>query len=241
MNYDPVAKQVLFDYRKSRGRDGPNRMLQDFEGHLQTDGYTVYDEITARPHITGVGCFGHGRRKFIEAQPNDAERAEWMLSAIQKLYRIERHAREAGMSFDERYRLRQQYALPVLREIKTWLNQQLPTILPKSAIGKAVGYMLGQWPKLEKYVTDGRLEIDNNLIENAIRPVALGRKNYLFAGSHEGAKRAAVIYTMVANAKLHGVEPFVYLKDVLSRIADYPYKQLADLLPPNWTKNAPQT
>ena len=94
--------------------------------------------------------------------------------------------------------------------------------------------MLGQWPKLEKYVTDGRLEIDNNLVENAIRPVALGRKNYLFAGSHDGAKRAAIIYTLVATAKRHGVEPLAYLKDVLTRLPDYPYNKLADLLPQNW-------
>lgn len=131
--------------------------------------------------------------------------------------------------------MRQEQALSVLAEIKNWLELNLTTVLPKSAIGKAIAYMLGQWSKLEKYVTDGRLEIDNNLVENAIRPVALGRKNYLFAGSHEGAKRAAMVYTLVATAKLHQVEPFEYLKDILSRIPDHPHNQLVELLPQNWS------
>ncbi len=158
-----------------------------------------------------------------------------MLSKIQAPYVIERQAREAALPFEERYQLRQNHAWPVLAEIKSWLDVTPPAVLPKSAIGKAIGYMLGQWSKLEKYVTDGRLEIDNNLVENAIRPVALGRKNYLFAGSHEGAKRAAMIYTLVATAKLHQVEPFEYLKDLLRRIPDHPHHKIADLLPQNWT------
>ncbi len=118
--------------------------------------------------------------------------------------------------------------------IKAWFHANLTAVLPKSAIGKAIGYMLGQWSKLEKYVSDGRLEIDNNLVENAIRPVALGRKNYLFAGSHEGAKRAAMIYTLVATAKLHQVEPFAYLSDILRRLPDHPINKIAELLPQNW-------
>lgn len=158
---------------------------------------------------------------------------------LQELCRIERHAREAGLSFAERHQLRQGEAVPILSEIKTWLNQNAIQVLPKSAIGKAIGYMLGQWSKLEKYATDGRLEIDNNLIENTIRPVALGRKNYLFAGSHEGAKRAAIAYSLLATAKLHGVEPFAYLKDVFSRLPDYPHNKVADLLPQNWSSSKP--
>jgi len=155
------------------------------------------------------------------------------------VYAFERQAREAGLSFEERYQLRQSQALPILAEIKIWLDANLTVVLPKSAIGKAIGYTLGQWSKLEKYVTDGRLEIDNNLVENAIRPVALGRKNYLFAGSHEGAKRAAIVYTLLATAKRHQVEPFAYLKDLLSRIPDYPHNQVADLLPQNWSPQKP--
>lgn len=118
-------------------------------------------------------------------------------------------------------------------DIKAWLNEQLPKVLPKSSIGKAIGYMLNQWPKLQNYLLDGRLEIDNNLVENAIRPVAMGRENYLFAGSHERAKRAALVYSLVATAKLHEVEPFEYLKDIIGRILDYPHSQLSNLLPAN--------
>lgn len=233
--YDPGAKLVLFDYRRGRDRAGPNEFLKSFRGHLQIDGYDGYNDIIKRPEVIAVGCMAHARRYFEHAQENDRDRAQWMLSKIQALYVIERQAREAALPVEERYQLRQHHALPVLAEIKIWLDANLTCVLPKSAIGKAIGYMLGQWSKLEKYVTDGRLEIDNNLVENAIRPVALGRKNYLFAGSHEGAKRAAMIYTLVATAKLHHVEPYEYLKDILSRIPDYPHHKIADLLPQSWT------
>ena len=236
--YDPIAKLVLFDYRPGRSRAGPNEMLKNFRGYLQCDGYTGYEDILARAGVVGVGCFAHARRHFEQAQDSDRERAEWMLVKLQALYRLERQAREAQMSFDERHALRQEHALPLLQEIRAWLGTNSIAVLPKSAIGKAIGYMLGQWSKLEAYTRDGRLEIDNNLVENAIRPIALGRKNYLFAGSHEGAKRAAIIYSLVATAKLHNVEPFAYLKDVLTRIPDYPHHKLADLLPQNWVNPA---
>jgi hypothetical protein len=121
--------------------------------------------------------------------------------------------------------------------MKAWLDEQSKSILPKSAIGQAIGYALTQWPRLERYTENGVLEIDNNLIENQIRPLALGRKNYLFAGSHDGAQRAAIIYSLVATAKKHGVEPYTYLKDVIARIADHPFNQLHQLLPPHCTSD----
>jgi transposase len=198
--YDPLESQVCFDYQPSRGRDGPKEFLKTFQGYLQSDGYGIYDDIASqrlrgdppnqdRNGIIGVGCFAHGRRYFDQAKESDPVRAEWMLLAIQQLYRIERQAREEGMSFEERYRLRQECSQPILNTIKEWLGQEYSQVLPKSLMGKAIGYMLNQWPKLKNYLLDGRLEIDNNLVENAIRPVALGRKNYLFAGSHEGARQ----------------------------------------------------
>jgi len=232
--YDPLEWQVYFDYQPNRGRDGPSELLSTFQGYLQSDGYNVYDDISSRKGIIGVGCFAHARRYFDQAKESDPVRSEWMLLAIQQLYRIERQAREEGMSFQERYRLRQERSQPILNTIKKWLDQECLQVLPKSLMGKAIGYILNQWPKLQNYLLDGRLEIDNNLVENAIRPVALGRKNYLFAGSHEGAKRAALIYSLVATAKLHEVEPFEYLKDIIGRISDYPYQQITDLLPANW-------
>jgi hypothetical protein len=235
--YDPLGKEILFDYQNNRSRAGPFQVLKDFKGYLQTDGYNVYDEIGQWESITLLGCMAHARRYFDKSLLNDKECSEWMLTQIQRLYKIEALARDNHYPCEERYNLRQREANPILNEIKAWLDTKALQVLPKSAMGKAIGYMLGRWKYLKRYVDDGRFEIDNNLIENAIRPVALGRKNYLFAGSHNGARRAALIYTLVANAKLQGLEPFAYMRDVLSQIADYPYKKLANLLPVNWEIN----
>jgi transposase len=235
--HDPLDRLVFFDYRDSRSRDGPEKMLGDFSGFLQTDGYAGYDTFGRRNAITHLACFAHARRYFVDAVPNDASnRAEAMLVQIQKLYDVERQARENGASYDERYQLRQAEALPVLSEMKAWLETERQRVLPKSAVGQAIAYMLKFWQRLNVYTTDGRLEIDNNLVENAIRPVALGRKNYLFAGSHDAARRGAIIYSLVVTAQLHDVEPFRYLKDVIARISEHPHKHLAELLPQNWKR-----
>lgn len=234
--YDPIGNHVFFDYRKRHSRDGPNTVLKYFQGHLQTDGYTGYNELASKPEVTPVGCMAHARRYFVEARDNDPERTTYILKLIQELYAIEKYARVKNLSHDDRYRLREKSSKPVMEIIKKWLNTEYEKVLPRSGIGGAIGYMLRHWSLLETYLTDGKLEIDNNLVENAIRPVALGRKNYLFAGSHKGAKRAAVIYTLVSNAKIQGKEPFSYLRDILSRIADHPYKNLHQLLPENWVK-----
>ena len=234
--YDPLHPRVFFNYQKRRSRDGPNTILKNFSGFLQTDGYQGYNDLALKPDITAVGCMAHARRYFVDAEDSDSERASWMLHHIQILYAIERYARENQLSFDQRYQERQKAAVLVMKEIKKWLDAESKRVLPKSLMGKAITYMLNHWPRLEIYLTDGRLEIDNNLVENAIRPIALGRKNYLFAGSHKGAKRAAAIYTLVANAKLQEVEPFVYLRDILRRISDHPYKKLDQLLPEKWKK-----
>lgn len=234
--FDPLGSRIFFDYQKGRGRDGPTKRLKNFAGFLQTDGYSVYDEFAARKSITGVGCMAHARRYFVDAQMVDPDRAEWMLLRMQQLYAVEHYAREHQLSFARRHEKRQENAAPIMKEIKTWLDEHVQSVLPQSAIGQAVRYMLKQWPRLENYLLDGRLEIDNNLVENAIRPIALGRKNYLFAGSHHGAEQAAVIYTLVANAKLQEVEPFIYLSDVIRRISDHPYKDIDQLLPKNWNE-----
>ena len=234
--FDPLEKQVFFDYQKSRSREGPNTILKNFTGYLQTDGYQGYNDIGAKTSVTGLGCMAHARRYFVEAQESDPQKAAEMLFNIQKLYAIERYARENNLSFEQRYHERQKAAVPICKDMRTWLDQESMRILPKSAMGKAISYMLKQWGRLQVYLTNGCLEIDNNLVENAIRPIALGRKNYLFAGSHKGARRAAAIYTLVANAKLAGVEPFSYLRDILNRISDHPHNKLDLLLPKNWEK-----
>jgi len=231
---DPVQEVYVFDYRPSRNGAGPANILKEFSGALQVDGWTAYDQFDGRPGVTMLACFAHARRYFDKAKEQDPERATWMLTTIQKLYEIERAAREKKLSVENRFELRQKESKPVLVEIKTWLDENAIKVLPASLIGKAINYIVGYWPRLERYITDGRYEIDNNLVENAIRPIALGRKNYLFAGSHEAAGRAAMVYSIMATAKHHNINPTEYLEFVIARISNYPYKQLSDLLPQNW-------
>jgi len=229
------AKLVFFDYQPGRGREGPKECLKDFSGYLQTDGYEAYEWINAqRDDITLLHCMAHARRYFEKALDSDADRASYALSEIQKLYAIERHARQANLSDEQRGVLRQQQATSVLEDLHTWLLEQAATVLPKSLIGKAVAYSLRRIKTLSLYTTDGRLEIDNNLIENTIRPIALGRKNYLFAGSHAAAQRIAVFYSLLGSCKLHDIEPYSYLKDILERLPNHPIIEIDQLLPHRW-------
>lgn len=228
---DPVNKLVCFDYRQSRGREGPKSFLKDFTGYLQSDGYSAYKDLGPPGRITHLACMAHARRKFEHALGNDKKKAEKALTLIGALYNIEREARNANLSFDRIKELRQKEAVPILKEIEEWLLDQAPVLLPKSAIGAAVSYTLELWPRLKSYVDDGRFHIDNNLIENSIRPTALGRKNFLFAGSHEAAIHIGVIYSLMATCKVRDVDPYAWLKHVLEVIPDYPANQLEKLLP----------
>ncbi len=231
--YDPLERNVLFDYQKTRGREGPAGVLKDFSGTLQTDGYEVYKMFEKKEGVILLACMAHARRKFDEAKNNDKDRAEHMLKLIQQLYNTERKARENSLPFEERKILREKEARPVLTDMEAWLKENLLTTLPKSAIGKAIAYTLTLWPRLIRYMDDGRYEIDNNLIENTIRPIAIGRKNYMFCGSHEAAQRAAMMYSLLGTCKLHNVEPFSWLREVLMRISDHPANRLKELLPQN--------
>jgi len=232
--YSPVEKIVCFDYRKGRSREGPMEVLKNFKGTLQSDGYKVYDIFGGKQGIKLLACMAHARRKFDEAKDNDFQRATIALEYIQKLYKIERKAREEKLSNQARKQLRNTESIPVLQELESWLKEELVKVLPKSAIAQAIAYTLNLWKRLEAYTEDGRYEIDNNLVENSIRPVAIGRKNYLFAGSHEGAKRAAMMYSFLETCKQNDVEPFAWLKDVISRIPDHKANRLMELLPQNW-------
>jgi transposase len=229
--YDPGSKLVLFDYQKTRGREGPDEFLKNFSGYLQTDGYTAYNHLQNNATITLLACMAHARRKFEHGQENNPMLASQAMKMFQALYEIERHAKEASLSVDAIKELRQQESKPILEELEAWLKEQIIYALPKSAIGSAMAYTLTLWPRLIRYIDDGRFQIDNNLIENSIRPVALGRKNYLFAGSHEAAQQAAVIYSLLGTCKINGVEPFTYLTKTLSAIPDHPANQLHTLLP----------
>jgi len=231
--YSPVERMVLFDYRKGRGREGPQELLKDYRGALQADGYVGYEAFEKQPGITLLACMAHARRKFDEALKNDKIRAEYILGLIQQLYAIERQALEEQINADERKALRQEKASPILAALHAWLKENITQVLPKSAIGIAIAYTLHLWPRLVRYLDDGRYEIDNNLIENSIRPVALGRKNYLFAGSHEGAQRAAIMYSFLGTCKINNIEPFEWLSTVLKRIPDHSIQRLEELLPQN--------
>lgn len=232
--YDPGGKQVLFIYNPGRGRKYPSQHLLKFGGHLQTDGYSVYDAFDQKEEITLVGCMAHIRRKFEHALDNDKKRATHVLESMQELYAIERKAREEQYSAEERQALRHNQARPIMDELKAWFLENKGQVLPNSNIGKAINYALNRWKYMERYVEDGKLEIDNNLVENAIRPVAIGRKNYLFAGSPLGAEWAAIIYSLLSSAVNSGHNPWEYLKDVLLRLPDQPLSYLDELLPPNW-------
>jgi len=232
--YSPEKKLVLFDYQQGRGREGPLKLLKDYKGYLQTDGYAVYEQFEQRQDIILVGCLAHARRKFEQALDNDKAQAEKVLRWMQHLYALEREARKACLSADERYLLRQEKARPLLDELGDYIVGEYEKVLPKSTIGKAFHYLAARYNKIYEYLQNGRLEIDNNVIENSIRPVALGRKNYLFAGSHAGAQRAAMVYSLLGSCKLQGINPYEYLLDVLQRLPEQPVNRLAELLPPLW-------
>lgn len=233
----PLPRLVLFDYREGRGREGPGECLKDFKGYLQTDGYAVYDDYGNRAGITLLHCMAHARRKFDEALENDKEPAGYVLTQMQELYAIEQTGREQSLSVQELYSLRQQQALPILKSLKTWMMDAYSKVVPQSTIGKALNYSLQRWDKLCLYAQDGRLQIDNNLVENAIRPVAIGRKNYMFAGSHNGARRAAMLYSFLGTCKINKVNPFEWLQDILRRMPSHPVNRLEELLPNNWVQS----
>lgn len=226
----PNDKRIFFDYREGRGREGPTEILNGFSGFLQTDGYGVYEKFQSEG-ITTLSCMAHARRKFIEAQDNDRVRCNYVLEQMQDLYIVESFCREQNFSHEQRYQIRQEKSVPILNALHAWLLINLHQVPPASVMGKAISYAFSRWDKLCEYTKHGFLEIDNNLIENAIRPVALGRKNYLFAGSHAAAQRAAMIYSFFAMCKYHQVNPHHWLEATLAKIADTKLSNLHILLP----------
>jgi transposase len=228
--YSPEKRLVLFDYRPGRGSDGPDELLKNYEGYLQTDGYAVYKNFDSEK-IKLFHCMAHARRKFDEALKNDQDRADFVLFKMQCLYAIERYASENKISVEQRLKCRQDDAMPILLELKQWLSDNKNQVTPESKIGMAINYSLSRWDKLMLYATNGRLEIDNNLVENSIRPLAIGRKNYLFAGSHEAAEKAAMMYSFFGTCKLHHIEPFEWLRNTFANINETKSSQLSSLLP----------
>ncbi|MDT0678729.1 IS66 family transposase [Autumnicola musiva] len=238
VHHCPIDGTVLFDYQPGRSREAADHVLAGFKGYLQSDGYAAYDKIGKREGVTHLNCWAHARREFDKAKDNDRERAEKALGFIQKLYVVEAQAREQDLSPAQRKSLRLEKALPVINEFGKWMFDQMKhqLILPKSPIGKAFRYSMDRWDQLSAYLYDGILEIDNNLVENAIRPLALGRKNYLFAGSHSAAERAAGIYSFFAICKKHEVNPYEWLKYTLENIMSINHKDIRNLYPQNYKK-----
>ncbi len=232
--HNPVDGTVLFDYNPGRNKGAPKKILGGFKGYLQTDGYAGYEQYGKQAGVTHLCCRTHARREFFEARTNDATRAEPALVFIGKLYQIEAHCRENRLSPTDRKEYRLVHALPVLDAFSKWLRENYARVLPQSAIGKAMAYTMNRWQQLSNYLLDGTLQLDNNEIENKIRVIALGRKNYLFAGSHQAAPRAAMIYSFFAMCKYEEVNPPQWLKYVFDHIMDTNIQKIEQLLPKNY-------
>ena len=195
-----------------------------------------YDHFYKEPErgIVEVACWAHARRRFYEAQSSDLMRSTVMLAYIRLLYDVEREAREQKLKAEARRALRQEKSNPILEDIRAYLEREQPQVLPKSPEGEAIAYALSNWKALVRYCEDGDLEIDNNGAERSLRGVAVGRKNWMFYGSDEGGRTAAVLTTLIATCKRLHIDPFAYLRDLFQRISDHPQNRLAELLPDHW-------
>jgi transposase len=234
---------VVYQYTPDRSGAGPQRVFRDFRGYLQADAYAGYDGLYTDGKIVEVGCWMHARRNFYEARGSDPTRSHLVLGWITGLYAIEEDAKKARKEHPEwddavwhayRYELRLQRSRPILEAIHAWLEGERAKVTPKSPIGEAIGYALNHWTALMRPLEAGFLEIDNGASERALKPVALGRKNWLFAGSDEGGKTAATLMSLCTTCKELGIEPFAYLRDVLARVSTHPHSRIAELLPDRW-------
>jgi transposase len=233
--FAPVHSLPFFFYQKGRDHRGPKSLLERFVGILQCDGFSVYETLSKKmDHIALMNCMAHIRRKFFEAKDNDPERAHTALTMIKALYLIEEKARDQQLPPEQRLALRRSESKPIFDTLGHWLDLEADKVLPSSTIGQAIQYARNRWKNMIPFLAEGHIEIDNNLVENIIRPAAIGRKNYLFAGSHESAQRIAMFYTFFAACKHHDIDPELWLTDVLNRIHDYKISQLHELMPQNW-------
>ncbi len=213
-------KAIVYEYQPSRAGIAAEKFLMGFEGVLQTDAYSGYHRFNLIEKIIQVACWAHVRRKFMEIIKISKEKGKAFeaILMIRKLYAIEKEAREKFLDFTERQTLRQERAPPILKEFKEWLDKTILQVPPQSQLSKAIAYALNQWPMLTVYVDYGEIEIDNNLVENAIRPFALGRKNWLFMGSERGARAGAIFYSLLATCKINLIEPYAYFKYILDQL-----------------------
>ena len=234
---DAIRGAVMFYYdRGSRGGKVAREILGAYKGAVQCDGYDAYDQFEKNDNITVYGCWAHARRKFVDALNEDNRLATEALCFIRKIYKVESDADKDSLNADERKEQRLKISYPTIRLFETWMKETYLKVLPNSKMGDAIEYTYSLLPRLSRYVNDGRINIDNNLIENAIRPLALGRKNYLFCGNDASAYRAAIVYSLISTCKAVDVDPRTWMEDVLRKIPYYQRDQrdLAELLPFNW-------
>jgi transposase len=224
--------EVAFDFTPGRARDGPIAFVGEYQGYFQADAYAGYDALYEDGKVVEVACWAHARRHLVDALESDAKGASEIVALIQRIYAVEREAKQR--TEPERKLLRLQASRPILEQIRVRLEGLWLAALPKGPLGKAIAYAQRNWTALNRYLDEGYLEIDNNAAERALRPVAVGRKNWLFAGSLEAGKRAATLMTLVGTCKLNGIDPFAYLRDVLVRRHAVSADRLYDLTPRGW-------
>ncbi len=229
---DEANPYTVYDYTPNRKPDGPATWLARYRGYLQADAYGGYDGIYHAQGVVEVACWAHARRKFYDAQDSDAKRASEMLTLVGELYAVEREAKDADEA--TRLTLRQERSVPVLARIKTWLDTEGEIVLPRSPMAAAITYAQNQWAALNVYVTQGFLNIDNNAAERALKRVAIGRKNWLFAGHDAAAANHARLWSLIASAERHGLDPQRYLTSVLAKIGQTPAADLNQFLPDVW-------
>ena len=211
---------VEYQYHPTRAGKIPSDMLRDYKGFIQTDGYDGYQELGSQPGIVHVGCWAHARRKFFEAREVSKTKgsADVALASIDALFKFERTFREQDLTPKQFTQRRREQAEPVLEKLRLWLNERESQVPPSTTLGKAIGYTVGQWPKLIRYLDSPLLGPDNNACERTIRPFVVGRKNWLFSGSPAGAEASAAWYSLIETSKLNGIEPYLYLCYILARL-----------------------
>ncbi len=227
---------VVYEYKETRSGEGPEEFLKDFKGYLQSDAYGGYNGIINRPENTSVGCWAHARRKYIAVVkmfPQKPGKAAEIVGVIRGLYKIEEEMKEQKLSPEEVRIIRQEKSKPILEKLKKQLQGLKLMVPPKNPLAGAIGYTLNNWNSLTTYLEDGRLDIDNNAAERAIRPFAIGRKNWLFMGNPNGAKAASIIYSLIETAKANGLEPYKYLRYLLETIPSIAPENISSLLPWN--------
>jgi transposase len=235
---DAAHPYNVFDFTLNRKRDGPQQFLAGYQGYLHADAFSGYDCLylpdprTTQARIIEVACNAHARRKYYEARTTDALRSHQALAYYRQLYELERQAKD--FSEAQRLQMRQDLSLPILKTFQAWIEKEYPAVLPKSPMAEALGYARNNWTALVRYTEAGFLAIDNNVAEREMKRIAIGRKNWLFVGSPQGGRTAAVLMSFTSTCNRLAVEPWSYLQDVLSRLPSTPAGQLDELMPDRW-------